>query len=179
MQLTFFYCLCFAIIAAYLARLRTMSSSDPYDKCYVGMRWFHSHLRTKWTNIQANLAKPSPPKTILIRDIADFCSHLDGHHRIEEAHVFPLLAKKMPQFKHNAAHEKEHEVMHAALVKLAYHMRAVQQHETPWSTHEILGLTKTLEEALFPHLEAEEESLKGYNMRKAGFTLQELKAIPL
>lgn len=179
MQLAVVFCLPIAIIFSYFARLRTMTSTDPYDKCYVGMRWFHSHLRTKWTNIQANLAKPSPPKAVLMRDIADFCNHLDGHHRIEEAHVFPLLAKKMPQFKHNAAHEKEHEVMHQALVSLAQHMRSIQQHETPWSTHEILGLVNTLENALFPHLEAEEESLKGYNMRKAGFTLQEIKAIPL
>lgn len=37
----------------------------------------------------------------------------------------------------------------------------------------------TLGGALFPHLEAEEESLKGVNMRKAGWTEAEMARLPM
>lgn len=37
----------------------------------------------------------------------------------------------------------------------------------------------TLGQALFPHLEAEEESLKAVNMRKAGWTEAEVMRLPM
>lgn len=43
-----------------------------------------------------------------LREAAQLSAHLDLHHRIEEAHIFPLLAKKMPQFKAGSRESGEH-----------------------------------------------------------------------
>jgi hypothetical protein len=118
----------------------------------------------------------------------------------QESYVFPLLAKRMPAFAAGDAHTKEHEVMHAALELLeAYSkqcLRALSSSQGKKAIENGAGeagktwpkevydpekmsiLLLTLARALFPHLEAEEESIKGANMRKAGWTEAELRTLP-
>lgn len=152
---------------------------DPYEKCYVGMRWFHSHLQDKWTNIRLQLSQDHTSPRFLAHSILDFTRHLDGQHRIEEATVFPLLARRLPQFAHDADYEQEHRVMHRRLVDLERYAMRVQADNSVWSKAEATILIDALEGALFPHLEAEEASLRGENLKRAGFTLKEIGSIPL
>lgn len=119
----------------------------------------------------------------------------------QETYIFPVLAKRMPSFAHGDAHEKEHALMHAALEDLAAYVlqstRALSssagkkasaegsgQDGKAWpkevyDQQKFASILSTLSEALFPHLAAEEESLKAVNMRKAGWTEQELARIPM
>ncbi len=149
--------------------------SDPYNKLYEGMRFYHSLLRNKWVLIRQELNTETPRPQRVVPQFLDFTQHLDLHHRIEEAHIFPLLAKRLPQFADNAAHKKEHEVMHKCLTDLEGYARYVQDDMSSWSLSKAKVLVDRLEGALFPHLEAEEESLKAESLRKAGFTVEELR----
>jgi hemerythrin-like domain-containing protein len=151
-------------------------SSDPYNHAHTTMVWYHSLFRTKWANINKELASNSGPQR-LIPAIADFCMHLDFHHRIEEAHWFPLLATRLPQFSRSGVHVAEHAVMHAALGNLQGYAADVQAKREPFEKVKVQALVKILEDALFPHLQEEEESLKGENLRKAGFSLAELSRL--
>jgi len=50
-----------------------------------------------------------------IREAEQLAHHLDMHHRIEEAYIFPLLAKKIPAFADGArtgAHINSHHKIH-------------------------------------------------------------------
>lgn len=141
------------------------------------MVFFHSLLRRKWVDINKELSSSNPSAKRLIPAVTDFCTDLDMHHRIEESTLFPILAKRLTQFKRTGAHVAEHTVMHKALEGLQGYAADVQSKQEPFSKVKVQGLAKALEDALFPHLKEEEESLRGENLRKAGFTLSEVSKL--
>jgi hypothetical protein len=49
-----------------------------------------------------------PFSLIIVESILD----LDFHHRIEETHIFPVLAKRMPAFAKNDQHIRSHRDIH-------------------------------------------------------------------
>jgi hypothetical protein len=42
-----------------------------------------------------------------------YISDLNFHHSIEEAHIFPVLSKRMPEFAPNSEHLASHRAIHA------------------------------------------------------------------
>lgn len=40
------------------------------------------------------------------------CPDLTVHHTIEERHIFPILAKRMPAFQNNDVHIQSHHGIH-------------------------------------------------------------------
>lgn len=50
-----------------------------------------------------------------IREAEQLAHHLDMHHRIEEAYIFPLLAKKMPQFRDGGKEKGAHIIAHRGI----------------------------------------------------------------
>ncbi|WWC89642.1 uncharacterized protein L201_004567 [Kwoniella dendrophila CBS 6074] len=133
-----------SIIVAIAPTMYKAASRNPYNKCYDGMRWFHSHLRVKWTDIRSELAREKPSIQKLIPLIVDLTRHLGGHHRIEEGAVFPLLAQRLPQFAHRAEHEKEQQVMHRALTDLEGYAPYVLHRPSTWSKPEMSSLVDSL-----------------------------------
>jgi hemerythrin-like domain-containing protein len=154
-------------------------SRDPYDHLHSAMIYFHSLLRAKWADISASLAKPSPNIPYVASAIVDFCQHLDMHHAIEEARIFPVLAKRLPQFRKSGEHTAEHEVMHRALGDLQGYAAYVVDDPEAWKIDKAKALCARLEKALFPHLAAEEESIKGSSLKAAGFTPAEVARIAI
>ncbi|PWN29854.1 hypothetical protein BDZ90DRAFT_230694 [Jaminaea rosea] len=189
------------------------SRGDPYSYLYERMLPFHANFRRTIAMIQHTLPQTQTlPKRDLERFLAmgvQLVHHLEMHHSIEEAHIFPVLATKMPDFGASATHVHEHEVMHAALEAfggelMATHRRltgsqgkkaeaegcgqALQREEEegrkawPRSVYDgekVANLTQTLAEALLPHLEAEEASISAKSMRAAGWTEEEVLRIPI
>jgi hypothetical protein len=130
------------------------------------------------------------------------------HHSIEERYIFPLLAPKIPSFgTENPVHIREHEAMHKKLEILEDYskktMRDLQssvgrkldgegcgkevegagkRKEWPTSVYDaekLDAMLRELADTLFPHLDAEEKSLRASNLKEHGFTMQELQAIPM
>ena len=67
--------------------------------------------------MQAYVRPPVRPSLILNLSNTDntmttYLADLTMHHTIEERHIFPLLAKKMPEFRANEAHIKSHQGIH-------------------------------------------------------------------
>lgn len=194
---------------------------DPFARLLQGMLPYHNHFRMEHAQIAKGLQRSqSAPKVTLIRlmqQALQLCHHLEMHHTIEEAHIFPLLADKVPSFAHNSAHIAEHAAMHAKLEELeAYASKVMQDLRSapgkraeadgsgqplgrssdadsdedevtkrkPWPAavydeERFAGLVKDVAAKLFPHLEAEESSLKPDNLKKHGLTLKELARIPM
>lgn len=117
---------------------------------------------------------------------------LSWHHCPKETYIFPLLAKKMPAFAHDDSHRKEHQVMHHRLETYEHYIQQVAKSLGKKSTQQgddglwakdvydadkMKTLIDELGQALFPHLKAEEESLKAKSMREAGWTEAEVNKI--
>lgn len=102
-----------------------------------------------------------------------FLQHLEMHHSIEEAHIFPVLARKMPEFTAgkggNAAELlRQHQEIHVGMEKLGAYLRSVRSGERELE----LGVMKErMEEGgwgdvLWTHLDQEVRTLGAENMRK-------------
>jgi hypothetical protein len=194
--------------------------SDPYARLLNGMLPFHNNFRFEHAQIVRGIPQSqSTPRfgvQKLMQQALQLCHHLEMHHTIEEAHIFPLLAVKLPSFAHDAAHISEHKAMHDRLEELeAYSSKVLQDMRSsigkkaeaegcgqPLRTEEqdsdddagvkrkawpsslydeekFNNLINGLAQALFPHLEAEEASLKAENLKKHGLTLHDLARIPM
>lgn len=200
----------------------TMPNHDPFARLYQGMLPFHNHFRMEHAQIVKGIPQSqSNPKSSLLRlmqQALQLCGHLEMHHTIEEAHIFPLLAKKIPSFALDSNHIKEHSLMHAQLESLQEYsskvlrdlqsssgrkaesegagqvIKAETEEEDredgkggkrkPWPVsiydeERFETLIKGVAETLFPHLQAEEASLRPENLKKHGMTLSDIQRIPM
>lgn len=92
----------------------------------------------------------------------EFCTHLEMHHNIEEQHIFPFLAKKMPAFKKggrgNGLMIKQHKQIHQGLEKMEAYLKACKSGERELRMREGLGeIMESFGEVLWVHLEEEVE----------------------
>lgn len=130
-----------------------------------------------------------------LRQAQELASHLDMHHRIEEAHIFPVLAKKMPQFKAGAReggeHLESHRKIHAGefyilvcvrtltgtgLDKYEAYLEKCLADSSKYSASELREILDSFREVLFRHLDEEVHDLGAESMRAAGWTLAEIRA---
>ena len=112
-----------------------------------------------------------------------FCAALSAHHDIEEAHVFPPLATRMPEFRRpegasgGAAPEllAQHDIMHEGLGKLRAYLQRCKGGEALdlGRLEGVLGWG----DVLLRHLDEEVEALGAENMRRY-WSLEEVKAMP-
>ncbi|PSR81162.1 hypothetical protein PHLCEN_2v6497 [Hermanssonia centrifuga] len=100
------------------------------------------------------------------------------HHTIEERHIFPILAKRMPTFKDDEVHIKSHHGIHEGLDKLGALLAKWNAQPSTYSPQEMKDCLDSWREVLFVHLDQEVEDLSGENMKKY-WTLQELERIPM
>jgi Hemerythrin HHE cation binding domain len=196
-----------------------MPSNDPFARLYQGMLPFHNHFRMEHAQIVKGIPKSqTSPKVSLLhlmQQALQLCGHLEMHHTIEEAHIFPLLAKKVPSFAMDSDHIKEHALMHAQLEALQQYSQKVLRDlqsspgrkaenegagkvvkseeegdddddvkRKPWPTSiydedKFDTLIKGVAATLFPHLQAEEASLRPENLKKHGMTLGDIQRIPM
>ncbi len=110
-----------------------------------------------------------------------FCHHLSMHHGIEEQHIFPLLATKMPEFKagKNAAELlRQHQAIHAGMDLFEEYLRKCREGETELDLRVLKTKMDTWGEVLWTHLDQEVKTLGAENMRKY-WTLQEMRRMPM
>ncbi|SAM80691.1 uncharacterized protein UBRO_02530 [Ustilago bromivora] len=170
-------------------------SPDPWDSLYNGMLPFHEHFRhtlSQITTLLSTVSPTSPSKSKLsnlanlLYSCASLCQYLETHHTIEERYIFPVLAKKLPQFGHSSQHTKEHAQMHKAIENLEKYVGEVSKAlrsgkvregelEEAFDYAKIKKLVDGLRDMLLPHLEAEEASLRAPVVKAAGFELSEIR----
>lgn len=194
-----------------------MPNNDPFGRLLQGMLPFHNHFRMEHAQIIRGIPNSQTCSKVsllrLMQQSIQLCGHLEMHHSIEEAHIFPLLAKKVPSFALDSEHIKEHALMHAQLEALQQYsskvLRDLQSSpgrkaesdgagqiikgededdedpkRKPWPTsiydeEQFDSLIKGVAATLFPHLQAEEASLRPENLKKHGMTLGDIQRIPM
>ena len=95
-----------------------------------------------------------------------FCEHLTMHHGIEEAHIFPTLATKMPAFRKELELLTQHKAIHRGLDKLEAYLQACRTGEREVRLPEMLEILDSFGEVLWQHLDDEVDQLQAENMRK-------------
>jgi hemerythrin-like domain-containing protein len=108
----------------------------------------------------------------------ELCSSLNLHHDIEEKHVFPLLARKMPLFQKQDLLVAQHKEIHAGLEKLEKYLGDCRIGERELRLNELKVVMDGFGKVLWQHLDEEVEQLEAENMRKF-WSLEEMRRMPM
>ncbi|KAJ5457430.1 hypothetical protein N7475_008818 [Penicillium sp. IBT 31633x] len=160
-----------------------LSASDfrTYNRMAEQMEAFHSHFRLTWKQLW-DACDSSSKRGLSARQMImtglQFCSQLDFHHSIEEQHVFPVLAKKMPEFRKNLELLRQHKQIHAGLEKLEKYLERCRSGEEDLRREEVKRLMEGFGKVLWTHLDQEVETLGANNMRKF-WSLHEMRQLPM
>jgi len=142
----------------------------------------HNSFRQTWKTLYAACSNGRRPSNMSLLQFLtmglDFCHHLEMHHSIEENHIFPLLARKMPEFRKELELLTQHKQIHAGLDKFEAYLEACRSGEKELRLDELKALMDSFGDVLWAHLEDEVKALGADNMRRY-WTLQEMKRMPM
>lgn len=108
----------------------------------------------------------------------EFCSTLELHHGIEERHIFPVLATRMPAFKKELELLTQHKQIHAGLEKFQEYLEDCESGEKELRLGEMKTIMDGFGDVLWKHLAQEVKELGAENMRKY-WTLEEMRRMPM
>lgn len=100
------------------------------------------------------------------------------HHTIEEMHIFPVLAKKMPAFRKELELLTQHKQIHTGLDQFQAYLQDCTAGERELRLAELKSLMDKFGTVLWTHLSDEVEQLGAENMRRY-WTLDEMKTMPM
>ena len=100
------------------------------------------------------------------------------HHTIEEQHIFPVLARKMPKFRKELHLLTQHKQIHAGLDMFEEYIEKCKSGEKELRLEEMKGIMDTFGEVLWQHLDDEVEQLGAENMRKF-WSVAEMRRMPM
>ncbi|KAL2753306.1 hypothetical protein ACRALDRAFT_1072173, partial [Sodiomyces alcalophilus JCM 7366] len=145
----------------------------------------HNHFRRSWTMLHTAATTNKRPQGRSIKSFIDeglhFVQMLETHHNIEETYIFPVLARKMPEFRagKNAAELlRQHREIHRGMEALETYLRACRSGETELAMPRLKELLDSWGTVLWTHLDQEVETLGAENMRRY-WTLDEIRQIPM
>ncbi|WVQ99898.1 hypothetical protein IAU59_007041 [Kwoniella sp. CBS 9459] len=157
-----------------------------WNRLAVHMDQFHSHFRYEFNRVytlaDGGFHKEGMTLPRFLREAQQLYSHLDMHHRIE-TYIFPVLAKKMPQFAHGkreaGEHLKSHKAIHDGLEKYDRFLRDSLEDASNYDATKLRTIMDGFRDVLFSHLDEEVKDLGAESMKAAGWTLDELRRIPM
>ena len=110
--------------------------------------------------------------------ISQLISQLTMHHTIEEQHIFPVLAKKMPAFRKELELLSQHKQIHKGLDQLEDYVDGCRSGERELRLSELKKIMDGFGEVLWQHLDDEVKQLGAENMRKY-WTVEEIRRMPM
>jgi len=153
-----------------------------YNSMAETMEYYHNRFRAAWTLLYTACEKNKRPSSMSLRQFLttglDFCSHLELHHNIEETHIFPVLAKKMPAFRHELQMRSQHKEIHKGLVELQRYLEEVRTGERELVLRELKGVMDGFGTVLWAHLDDEVKELGAENMRRY-WTVEDMRRMPM
>jgi len=108
----------------------------------------------------------------------EFCMHLETHHSIEERHIFPVLARKMPAFRKELELLTQHKQIHAGLEKLQEYLEQCKSGERELRLEQVKGNMDLFGKVLWEHLDNEVQQLGAENMRLF-WSVEEMRRMPM
>ncbi|KAK4992529.1 hypothetical protein LTR50_001071 [Elasticomyces elasticus] len=153
-----------------------------YNRMAEHMDLFHAHFRHTWTTLHSACATNSRPAGTslgaFLRLAADFAARLALHHAIEERHIFPVLAARMPAFRQELRLLTQHKRIHAGLERFEAYVVECQEGGRELRLGELGELMDGFGEVLWRHLDEEVLMLGAENMRRF-WSLEEMRGMPM
>ena len=100
------------------------------------------------------------------------------HHSIEEEHIFPFLATRMPAFRPDAPALLQHRQIHVGMDGLQAYLRKCQRGERELKRDEVKVKMETWGSVLWQHLDDEVRELGAEQMRKY-WSLRDMRVMPM
>ena len=160
----------------------------------------HDHFRQMYSTLQTACATNRRPANLTLKQFIDeglrLARYLEMHHSIEETHLYPLLGRKMPEFRSTAppsglskggkaAKKKEdcellrqHRMIHEGVDEMAEYLRRCKERECELELGVLKGKVEPWGEVLLKHLDQEVRDLGADRMRRF-WTPQEMKSFPM
>ncbi|KZF22354.1 hypothetical protein L228DRAFT_239331 [Xylona heveae TC161] len=149
-----------------------------YNRMAEHMDMFHNHFRQTWNTLYRACEAGRRPAGFSIRAFIsmgiDLCEMLEMHHGIEEAHVFPRLAARMPAFKRELELVSQHREIHRGLESLQAYLQKCRSGETDLRLDELKEVMDGFGKVLWQHMDDEVKELGAENMRKY-WSLEEMR----
>ncbi|GLA73578.1 hypothetical protein AtubIFM55763_004505 [Aspergillus tubingensis] len=158
-----------------------------YNRAAEQMEYYHGLLRLSWNMLwEASTSGRLPPYMKMRQFISEglrFAQHLEIHHSIEENHVFPHLAKKMPEFRTGRGRQaaellRQHRQIHKGLEEFQKYLEECQEGKQELEFDVLRGKMEGWREVLWTHLDQEVKTLGAENMRRY-WTKEEMPRIPM
>ncbi|KAM0717340.1 hypothetical protein Q7P37_007192 [Cladosporium fusiforme] len=153
-----------------------------YNRMAEHMDMFHNNFRQTWNLLHTACTTGKKPAGMTLRSFLqtgdDFAHHLTIHHTIEERHIFPVLAKKMPAFRKELELLTQHKQIHAGLEQFEAYIAACRAGERELRFGELGEVMDTFGAVLWEHLDAEVHELRAENMRRF-WTAEEMRRLPM
>ncbi|KAK3296313.1 uncharacterized protein B0H64DRAFT_475137 [Chaetomium fimeti] len=178
-----------------------------YNRLAEQMDYFHEHFRQMYNTLQTACATNRRPAGMTLKQFIEeglrLARYLEMHHSIEETHLYPLLGRKMPEFRATTsappgggkeggggggggrkgkAEEcellRQHKVIHDGMDETADYLRRCRDRECELELGVLKEKMESWGDVLLQHLDQEVRDLGAEKMRKH-FTVQEMKAIPM
>jgi len=130
----------------------------------------HNHFRHTWNMLYKTASSGQRPAGLSIRGFVhtglQLCQQLTFHHTIEEQHIFPELAERMPGFKDDEILIRQHEEIHEGLEKTQKYLQDCQFGERELRMNELKDIMDSYGKVLWDHLDQEVKMLGAENIRK-------------
>ncbi|TWU74955.1 hypothetical protein ED733_005361 [Metarhizium rileyi] len=154
-----------------------------YNRMADAMEQYHNYFRQTWTLLWTAATTSRRPQNLTVKQFLNeaisFTRHLSTHHGIEEAHIFPLLATRMPEFDAKGGKlVRQHEQIHQGLEGFEAYVRKCHAGREDLE----MGVLKEKMEAwggvLWEHLDEEVRMLGAERMRVV-WSKEEMMRMPM
>ncbi|KAI2470489.1 hypothetical protein F4781DRAFT_390345 [Annulohypoxylon bovei var. microspora] len=164
-----------------------------YNRLAEHMDVFHAHFRTSWNSLWATACAGNGGKgkgssrggRSVINDGLAFVSQLEMHHNIEETYIFPILARRMPEFQTDGKGGKgaaellqQHREIHDGMEGMRKYLWACRDGERDLDMSALKSQMEGWGTVLWKHLDQEVKTLGAENMRKY-WNAEEIKRLPM
>ncbi|KAK4167622.1 hypothetical protein QBC43DRAFT_341973 [Cladorrhinum sp. PSN259] len=170
-----------------------------YNRLSDQMEYFHSHFRSIHQTLYQACLNGKRPANMSLKQFLDeglrLTHYLDAHHSIEETHLYPILARKMPQFRSSSSSSsggvrgskkgkeenellRQHRDIHRGMDGFEEYIRRCKRGEIEFEMGVMRDKMEGWREVLMRHLDEEVEELGAEKMRRV-WSLEEVRAFPI
>ncbi|KAF2230120.1 hypothetical protein EV356DRAFT_536678 [Viridothelium virens] len=153
-----------------------------YNRMAEHMELYHNNFRHTWTTLHTACTSRQRPAGMSLPQFVSlglsFAHHLTFHHTIEEEHIFPVLAARMPAFQAELELLSQHRQIHEGLEAFETYLEACRAGERELRWEELRGLMDGFGGVLWAHLDEEVRELGAEKMRRY-WSLREMKGLPM
>ena len=146
------------------------------------MSYYHDHFKSTWRVLYSACESNRRPANMSIKQFLDTASELvqvlEMHHSIEEQHIFPILAQRMPAFNKEREMIAQHKQIHTGMDELNAYVKECKALTRDFRLDEMKSVMDSFGAVLWTHLAEEVENLSPEIMKEY-WSIDEMRRLPM